>query len=401
MQKLQTGVAIDLQGLGEQITAVQEMEHALKDKVCEGVRQVTEYVDNQISAAGTAQRHQREQDLRNIMTEVERQCCGIQEQAQQDMHRYVEQRVKEVHAGLTEELQDRYGRVHGIHQSGDVQKLQEALRRLSRRVRQMEDTPSISSVSTSEQESDSDGSGRRPRRYKVWAVPLKHLSSKDPPPSACRLFQDKARAVTVEHDDTTDEESRYGRRGRDRGRTVHHTHYRGYEKSRPSSRRHSHCTQRGGHGHGDSDEWEPPGQRRYDGRSGRGGGIDPDDSEDSSCLDSSEDGRRRGRWNDGDTETDSGSSAHGHRREERKREHHRRQKDRRRSEEPDLGGYGSSGGLAWEQQAWCYNKHGYYDPYKALKPPWTSLQRPIKPTGIPMAWGFNEVMPCRPAELSL
>ena len=85
----------------------------------------------------------------------------------------------------------------------------------------------------------------------------------------------------------------------------------------------------------------------------------------------------------------------------RKRGHHIRRKDRRRSEEPVLGGYGSSGGLAWEQQAWCYNKRGYFDPYKALKPPRTSLRRPINPTGIPMAWAFNEVMPCRPAELSL
>ena len=129
MQKLQTGVAIDLQGLEEQITAVQEMEHALKDKVCEGVRQVTEYVDNQISAATTAQRRQRVQDLKKIMTEVESQGCGIQEQAQQDMHWYVEQCVKEVQAGLAEELQDRSGRVHGICQSGDVQMLQEALRK--------------------------------------------------------------------------------------------------------------------------------------------------------------------------------------------------------------------------------------------------------------------------------
>ena len=401
MQKLQTGVLIDLQGLGEQIAAVQEMEHAMKDEVREAVRQVTEYVDNQISAATTAQRRQREQDLKKIMTEVESQGSGIQEQAQQDMHRYVEQRVKEVHAGLAEELQDRSGRVHRIRQSGDVQKLQEALRQLRRRVRQMEDTPSISSLSTSEQESDSDGSGRRPRCDKVWAVPPKHLSSKDPPPRACRLFQDKARAVTAEHDDTTDEESRYEGRGRDRGRTVDHTRYRGYEKSRPSSRRHSHRTERGGHGHGDSDEWEHPGQRRYEGRSGRGGGRDPDDSEDSSSSDSSKDDRRRGRWDDGDTETDSGSSAHGHRRDGRKRGHHRRRNDRRRSEEPDLGGYGSSGGLAWEQQAWCYNKRGYFDPYKALKPPRTSLRRPIKPTGRPMAWAFNEVMPRRPAELSL
>ena len=143
LQKLQTGIAIDLQGLGEQITAVQEMEHAPRDKVREGVRQVTEYVDNQISAATTAQRRQHEQDLRKIMTEVGGQGCGIQEQAQQDMHRYVEQRVKEVHAGLAEELQDRSGQVHGIRQSGDVHKLQEALRQLRRRVRQMEDTPSI------------------------------------------------------------------------------------------------------------------------------------------------------------------------------------------------------------------------------------------------------------------
>ena len=127
MQKLQTGVGIDLQGLGEQITAVQEMEHALKDKVREGVRQVTEYVDNQISAATTARRCQRQEDLKEIMIEVESQGCGIQEQAQQDMHRYVEQRVKEVRAGLADELQDRSGRLHGIHQSGDVQKLQEAL----------------------------------------------------------------------------------------------------------------------------------------------------------------------------------------------------------------------------------------------------------------------------------
>ena len=42
MQKLQTGVAIDLQGLEEQIAGVQEMEHALKDEVREGVRQVTD-----------------------------------------------------------------------------------------------------------------------------------------------------------------------------------------------------------------------------------------------------------------------------------------------------------------------------------------------------------------------
>ena len=90
------------------------MEHALKDEVREGVGQVTEYVDNQISAATTAQRRQREQDLKKIMTEVESQGSDIQEQAQQDMHRYVEQRVKEVHAGLAEELQDRSGRVHGI-----------------------------------------------------------------------------------------------------------------------------------------------------------------------------------------------------------------------------------------------------------------------------------------------
>ena len=55
MQQLQSGVAMDLQGVGEQITAVKEMEHALNDKVREGVRQVTEYVDNQISAATTAQ----------------------------------------------------------------------------------------------------------------------------------------------------------------------------------------------------------------------------------------------------------------------------------------------------------------------------------------------------------
>ena len=148
MQKLQPGVAIDLQGLGEQITAVQEMEHAQKDKVCEGVRQLTEYVENKISAATTAQRHQREQEMKKIMTEVESQGCGIQEQAQQDMHRYVEQRVKEVHAGLAEELQDRSGRVHRIRQSGDVQKLQEALRCLRQRVGQMEDTASISSLST-------------------------------------------------------------------------------------------------------------------------------------------------------------------------------------------------------------------------------------------------------------
>ena len=79
MQKLQTGVAIDLQGLGEQITAVQEMEHALKDMVREGVRQVTEYLDNQISAATTAQRRQREQNMKKIKTEVESQGCGIQE----------------------------------------------------------------------------------------------------------------------------------------------------------------------------------------------------------------------------------------------------------------------------------------------------------------------------------
>ena len=71
----------------------------------------------------------------------------------------------------------------------------------------------ISSLSTAEQESDSDGSGRRPRCDKVLAVPPKHLSRKDPPPSACRLFQCKARAVTAEHDDTTDKESRYGGRG--------------------------------------------------------------------------------------------------------------------------------------------------------------------------------------------
>ena len=90
------------------------MEHALKDEVREGVGQVTEYVDNQISAATTAQRRQREQDLKKIMTEVESQGSDIQEQAQQDMHRYVEQRVKEVHAGLAEELQDQSGRVHGI-----------------------------------------------------------------------------------------------------------------------------------------------------------------------------------------------------------------------------------------------------------------------------------------------
>ena len=294
MQNLQTGVAIDLQGLGEQITAVQEMEHALKDEVREGVRQVTEYVDNQISAATPAQRRQREQDLKEIMTEVESQGCGIQEQAQQDMHRYVKQRVKGVHAGLAEELQDRSGRVHGISPSGDVQKLQEALRQLHPRVRQMEDTPSISRLSTSEQKSDSDGSRRRPRRDKVLAVPPKHLSSKDPRPSACRLFRDKVRAVIAEHDGTTDEESRYGRQGRARGGTVDHTHYRGYEKSQPSSRRHSHRTQPGRHGHGASDEWEHPGQRRYEGRSGRGGGGDPDDSEDSCSSDGSENGRRRG-----------------------------------------------------------------------------------------------------------
>ena len=36
-----------------------------------------------------------------------------------------------------------------------------------------------------------------------------------------------------------------------------------------------------------------------------------------------------------------------------------------------------------------------------MKPLRTSLRRPIKPTGIPMAWAFNEVMPCRPAELFL
>ena len=169
------------------------------------------------------------------MTEVESQGCGIQEQAQQDVHRNVEQRVKEVHRGLAEELQDRSGGVHGLRQSGDVRRLKEALRQLRRRVRQMEDTPSISSLSTSEQEGDSDGSRKRPRRDKVWAVPPKHLDSKDPPPRACRLFQDKARAITAEHDDTTDMEPRYGRRGRDRGRTVHHTHYMGYEKSRTSS----------------------------------------------------------------------------------------------------------------------------------------------------------------------
>ena len=91
----------------------------------------------------------------------------------------------------------------------------------------MENTPSISTLSMSEQEDDSDGSRRGPRRDKVLAVPPRHLRSKDPLPSASRLFKDKARAVTAEHDDTMDEELRYARRGHDRGRTVDHTHYRG------------------------------------------------------------------------------------------------------------------------------------------------------------------------------
>ena len=55
MQKLQTGGAIDVPVLGKQIAAVQEMGHALEDKVPEAVTQVTEYKDNRFSVATTAQ----------------------------------------------------------------------------------------------------------------------------------------------------------------------------------------------------------------------------------------------------------------------------------------------------------------------------------------------------------